>query len=217
MSGDLQLKQFIDRILRLKEEQDTISDDIKEVYAEMKAQGFDKTAAGSLVSELRKKGKDGTKFEEANAILELYRDAYERASSHTHAPARTREGVGAKLVVVAANETADPETGEIIETHGSDPANERGSDDVIASDAGVLARAASASAEHASDERSRADPHSTVATPPAIVEQPEAPNTSPATSGANPCVAHVDDFDPARDMPSFLRRTDKGAMSGVEA
>ena len=90
--ADDQLRAFVDRILRLKEEQDTISDDIKEVYAEAKGNGFDKTAMGALVSELRKQGKDAAKFEEANSILDLYRESYAR-TSHKRAPARTRENI----------------------------------------------------------------------------------------------------------------------------
>lgn len=93
MSADARLRSLIDRILRLKEEQDTIGEDIKEIYAEAKGDGYDKTAMGSLVSELRKKGKDAAKFEEASSMLDLYREAYERASgtavaTHTHTPER---------------------------------------------------------------------------------------------------------------------------------
>ncbi|RWF41612.1 MAG: DUF2312 domain-containing protein [Mesorhizobium sp.] len=91
-----QLRSFIDRILRLKEEQDTIGDDIKEVYAEMKGCGFDRTAAGALVTELRRKMKDGdAAFEERNSILDLYRTAYEAGAKrpHTHAPAPARENI----------------------------------------------------------------------------------------------------------------------------
>ena len=79
-----QLKSIVDRILRLKEEQDALGDDIKDIYAEAKGSGYDKTALGKLVAELRKKGKDAAAFSEAEAILDLYRQAYERAS-HTHA------------------------------------------------------------------------------------------------------------------------------------
>ncbi|RWC77743.1 MAG: DUF2312 domain-containing protein [Mesorhizobium sp.] len=89
-----QLRAFVDRILRLKEEQDTIGDDIKEVYAELKGVGFDRTAVGALVTELRKKSKDGAAFEERNSILDLYRSAYEEATKpQAHARARTRENI----------------------------------------------------------------------------------------------------------------------------
>lgn len=84
MSADAQLKVIIDRILHFKQEQDEAAADIRDIYAEAKAAGFDKTAIGALVTELRKKGKDASKFEENQSVLDLYRDAYERAS-HTHA------------------------------------------------------------------------------------------------------------------------------------
>lgn len=83
--ADQQLASYIDRILRLREEIDGLQGDVKEVYAEAKANGFDKTAMGALVAELRKAGKDASKAEEAAAVLELYREAYQRAASHTHA------------------------------------------------------------------------------------------------------------------------------------
>lgn len=84
-SADQQLASFIDRILRLREEIDGIQQDVKEVYAEARSMGFDKTAMGALVSELRKASKDASKAQEAAAILDLYREAYHRAASHTHA------------------------------------------------------------------------------------------------------------------------------------
>lgn len=92
MSADAQFKSFIDRILRCREAEDAAKEDTKAVYAEMKAEGYDKTAAGALVAELRKQDKNPDKFNEASAILDLYRDAYQRASgttfaTHTHASA----------------------------------------------------------------------------------------------------------------------------------
>ncbi|WP_082582607.1 DUF2312 domain-containing protein [Mesorhizobium sp. Root172] len=110
-----QLRAFVDRILRLKEEQDTIGDDIKEVYAELKGCGFDRTAIGSLVAELRKKAKTGIQeFEERNSILDLYRLAYEDACKpQAHARARTRENI-------EEFPPHDAETGEIIEQNSSD-------------------------------------------------------------------------------------------------
>ncbi|MER8846018.1 DUF2312 domain-containing protein [Mesorhizobium australicum] len=109
-----QLRAFVDRILRLKEEQDTIGDDIKEVYAELKGCGFDRTAVGALVTELRKKSKDSAAFEERNTILDLYRSAYEEATRpQAHARARTRE-------IIEEFPPHDTETGEIIDQNSSD-------------------------------------------------------------------------------------------------
>ncbi|MBV2144213.1 DUF2312 domain-containing protein [Falsochrobactrum sp. TDYN1] len=82
------LKSFTDRILRLKEEEDAIKDDIREVYAEMKGEGYDKTAAGQLVSYLRKVEKKGRdEIDNANAIFDLYLNEYENGTalaSHAH-------------------------------------------------------------------------------------------------------------------------------------
>jgi uncharacterized protein (UPF0335 family) len=83
-SADQQLASFIDRILRLREEIDGIQSDVKEIYAEAKSMGFDKTAMGALVAELRKRAKDAPGADEAAAVLDLYREAYHRAASHTH-------------------------------------------------------------------------------------------------------------------------------------
>lgn len=80
-----QLKSMIDRILRLKEEQDTLAADIRDIYAEAKSQGFDKTAMGQLVTMLRKKEKDAAKFAEQSEILELYLSAYEGRLPRPHA------------------------------------------------------------------------------------------------------------------------------------
>lgn len=64
-----QLKAFIERIERLEEEKKTIADDIKDVYAEAKANGFDVKAMRTVVR-LRKQDVDERKEQEA--ILETY-------------------------------------------------------------------------------------------------------------------------------------------------
>lgn len=90
IAADL-LKSLIDRILRLREEEDAIKDDIREVYAEAKSHGFDKTILGKTVARLRAEAKDGDKLEETEALLELYLNAYRAAEpsrAHTHAGAR---------------------------------------------------------------------------------------------------------------------------------
>ena len=57
---------------------------MRDIYAEAKGNGFDKTALGQLVSYLRKRAKDGAKLEEQSAIFDLYLAAYEQPS-HAHA------------------------------------------------------------------------------------------------------------------------------------
>jgi len=64
-----QLKAFIERIERLEEEKKAISDDIRDVYAEAKGNGFDVKALRTVVR-LRKQDVDERKEQEA--ILETY-------------------------------------------------------------------------------------------------------------------------------------------------
>jgi uncharacterized protein (UPF0335 family) len=66
------LKAFIERIERLEEEKKTISDDIRDVYAEAKGNGYDVKALRTVVR-LRKQDKDERK--EHEAILETYLQA----------------------------------------------------------------------------------------------------------------------------------------------
>jgi uncharacterized protein (UPF0335 family) len=67
-----QLRAFIERIERLEEEKKTISDDIKEVYAEAKGTGFDTKAVRTIIR-LRKK--DQAELQEEEAIVDLYKAA----------------------------------------------------------------------------------------------------------------------------------------------
>ena len=67
-----QLKSFVQRIERLEEERKTLGDDIREVYAEAKAAGFD-VKAMRVVVRLRKQDTDERK--EHEALVELYREA----------------------------------------------------------------------------------------------------------------------------------------------
>jgi uncharacterized protein (UPF0335 family) len=67
-----QLKAFIERVERLEEEKKTISDDIRDVYAEAKGTGFDVKALRTIVK-LRKQDVDERK--EHEAILETYMHA----------------------------------------------------------------------------------------------------------------------------------------------
>lgn len=67
-----QLRSFIERIERLEEEKKTISDDIKDVYAELKGTGFDNKAVRSIIR-LRKK--EDHERQEEEAMIQLYKDA----------------------------------------------------------------------------------------------------------------------------------------------
>jgi len=67
-----QLRSIIERVERLEEEKKTIADDIKEVYGEAKANGFDTKTLRKVVM-IRKK--DRAEREEEEAMLDLYLSA----------------------------------------------------------------------------------------------------------------------------------------------
>ena len=66
------LRAFVERIERLEEEKKVISDDVRDVYAEAKANGFDVKALRTIVR-LRKQ--DENERKEHEAILETYMHA----------------------------------------------------------------------------------------------------------------------------------------------
>jgi len=66
------LKAFIERVERLEEEKTALADDIKDIFAESKAVGFD-TKIIRKVIRLRKMDKE--KRQEEEELLELYKSA----------------------------------------------------------------------------------------------------------------------------------------------
>lgn len=69
LAAKQQLRSLVERIERLEEEKKAIADDIKDVYAEGKANGFDTKAMRRVIA-LRKV--DATTREEFQAVLDLY-------------------------------------------------------------------------------------------------------------------------------------------------
>jgi uncharacterized protein (UPF0335 family) len=67
-----QLKAIIERIERLEEEKKTISDDIRDVYAEAKGNGYDVKALRTIV---RMRKQDANERAEEETILETYMQA----------------------------------------------------------------------------------------------------------------------------------------------
>lgn len=67
-----QLRAIIERIERLEEEKKTIADDIRDIYAEAKGNGFDVKALRAIV---RMRKQDAAEREEQEAILEAYLQA----------------------------------------------------------------------------------------------------------------------------------------------
>lgn len=67
-----QLKSFVERIEKLEEEKKALAEDVREVYAEAKAAGFDTKALRAVV---RLRMQDSEERKEHEALVELYRDA----------------------------------------------------------------------------------------------------------------------------------------------
>lgn len=82
-SADQQIASYVDRIIRLREEADERMMDVAEVLKEAHGSGFKKAARKALVTELRKKAKNSEAVAELEADLDLYREAYNRASVYT--------------------------------------------------------------------------------------------------------------------------------------
>jgi uncharacterized protein (UPF0335 family) len=71
IAGD-RLKSFIERIERLEEERRALSNDIKEVYAEAKGNGFDVKIMRQVIR-LRRMDKDD--LDEQDALIDVYKRA----------------------------------------------------------------------------------------------------------------------------------------------
>lgn len=78
MSGSIgdnakaQLLSFIERVERLEEEKKTISDDIKDVFAEAKGQGFDLKALKAII---KRRKADAEELAEHESLVETYMHA----------------------------------------------------------------------------------------------------------------------------------------------
>lgn len=71
IAGD-QLKAFVERIERLEETKQGIADDIKDVYAEAKANGFNTKILRQVI---RMRQQDASERAGAKSLLELYLSA----------------------------------------------------------------------------------------------------------------------------------------------
>ena len=66
------LKSFIERIERLEEDKAAVSNDMKEVYAEAKGEGFDTKILRKVI---RWRKQDAAQRQEEEALVELYLSA----------------------------------------------------------------------------------------------------------------------------------------------
>lgn len=111
-----QLKGFIERIERLEEEKRTISGDIKEVYAEAKANGFD-TKIMRLIVRLRKK--EAAEREEEQSMLDVYMAALGMLPDEVEAYGELAKGLasGEVEVTITVNTPTPPQaTAEVQES-----------------------------------------------------------------------------------------------------
>lgn len=91
-----QIRAFVERILRMREEARAINADIREIYAEAKGNGLDKTVLGKVVLYVEKRTSKAAELLESEAVFDLYLSAFDGATgtrvalAHTHeAPRRT--------------------------------------------------------------------------------------------------------------------------------
>lgn len=102
--SDDMLRSFFQRWQRLEEEKQTISDDLKELFAEAKGQGFDTKAMRAV---FREEVGDRAERQEFDAICDLYRASLRKPHARP-APARENiEEFPLKAVMAAASTDTD--------------------------------------------------------------------------------------------------------------
>jgi uncharacterized protein (UPF0335 family) len=69
------LKSLIERILNLEDQKKEISEDIKEIYMEARASGFDPKILRKVIAILKKPDEE---VEEENVLIETYMNEYKR-------------------------------------------------------------------------------------------------------------------------------------------
>lgn len=117
-------KHRMDRIIRLHEEIDQIKKDIRDIYAEEKAEGGDKTAMGEAITKIRKREKDKTAFDERENMVDVYLMAYS-APSRTHTHAREdRSDAGLNIITKHTEITASDGSPSVSPLAGSARAEE---------------------------------------------------------------------------------------------
>lgn len=77
-SGEL-LKSFFERLMRLEEQKDEILEDQRDVYKELKSEGFEPAIMRKVIQRAKK---DPEMVREVDAILETYEAVTETGSGH---------------------------------------------------------------------------------------------------------------------------------------
>lgn len=71
-NAQAKLKSLVERIERLNEDKAVVANDLKEVYAEAKGEGFDTKIIRAVI---RRRAQDAAKLSETEALIELYLSA----------------------------------------------------------------------------------------------------------------------------------------------
>lgn len=127
------LKSFVERIERMEEEKAAVGADIKDIYAELKGNGYDAKAIRTIVKERKV---DAAEAAEQEAILDTYRVALgmavqavrdgssQRAAAKAHGISRSYLG---RLVGGPSAENVEQGPGtDILETAGAVPPGDGG-------------------------------------------------------------------------------------------
>lgn len=114
------VRTYIERVERLEEEKKALAEDIKSIYAEAKAAGFDTKALRTIV---RMRKQDTNERHEQEAILETYMHAIGMAVEAPLFAAVGAMGVdrAARDQVIEAFKLLVPEAGEVIIKMGGAP------------------------------------------------------------------------------------------------
>ena len=143
------LKGYVDRLEKMDEEKKAVADDIKDIYAELKGNGYDAKAIRTIVKERKV---DAAEAAEQEAILDTYRvalgmavqavrdGASQRSAAKAHGVSRSYLGrvLGGPS---AENASEGPGTvGDILETAGAvPPGGDQGTADVTTAQPSVAA------------------------------------------------------------------------------
>jgi uncharacterized protein (UPF0335 family) len=114
------LKVYLERVERLEDERKSLGDDVRQVYAEAKAAGFDAKGIRSMVKRRRQ---DPAILAEEDTILETYMHAVGMLPENPLAAAVSRMAVDtlARDQVIEALQAMVPVNGEIIARVGGAP------------------------------------------------------------------------------------------------
>jgi len=69
------IRSYVERVEQLHGERRALGDDVRDVFAEAKGQGFDVAALKAVIQRRAKKAKDASAYQHHNAIVDEYEAA----------------------------------------------------------------------------------------------------------------------------------------------